>query len=724
MSISRSLISAPILRRGPRLWPHLIALAVFSCAAVVLTWPMVTGFSTAVGSARAVLGYLYSSPEDAIQHTWNVWWVHQALTTGQNPYWTDMLFYPDGVQMYVQILGLLNVLLTMPVTHLFGPVAGFNTGILIAMAASGYAGFLLARLFTPRLSIALICGLLLTASPFHMLKMQIHQHNLISMHWLTLYLIALIYLERAPSWQTIAATIVTALLALFSDWYWFLIALICTPAWAAAALARSTQPARLLRAFLSIAAGISLGLLPMLTGIALSADRLPDVASRGPLWFDYIKGFSADALGLFGPNLLHPIWGERLWSLARPAQARYAIDGWYVAAGWVLLACAAIGLPELWRRQRPLVVMGAAAWIFSLGPELRVAGYQTGIPMPYALIQNLPLLQIARRPALFTAVVLLVAVAAAALGIQRLVERAPASRRSLVIGGVALLAAIDLAPPSTAQRQLMPLEPPALMREIAARPGAVADLPFTWTEDGRSLLNQIGHGQPIIGGYLARMPSYPSLNQVPLLGNIARMRNSQDIVPLDTDALRAMQCAYPLRHVLLYLPEVRPEQQEAIADITATLAGAPVTPTQAGDYLWYELPLVAPPCAPFASLGKGWDKLEHNAENSWRWMADQSIVTLVNPGREALRVRLDMRLTAFEEPRQIDLLVEDTPYFSWAVAANQTRSYTVMLTLKPGANELRLRAPASPDPTSPRMLSIWADAIQVRPLGGAGGGTP
>ncbi len=717
----RSPIIPPLPRIGARLRPHLIALVIYFVAAILLTWPMVTNFTTAIASAKPIPGYLYASVEDGIQNVWNVWWALRALTAGQNPFWTDLLFYPDGVQLYVQTLGLINILPILPVAALFGPVAGFNAGILLAMAASGYAAFLLARFFTPRLSIALLCGLLLTASPLHMLKLQIHQVNLISVEWLALYLLALLHLERAPSWRTVAATVGAALLVLLGDWYWLLIALICSVPWALAALARSTQRARLLWAFFAVGVGVFLAALPMLAGMLLARNWLPKATPHDSIWLYYIKGFSSDALTMFAPNMLHPLWGEMLWRLIRPAQTNFATDGWYVAAGWVLLACAAIGLPRLWRQQRPLALMAAGAWIFSLGPELQVAGYQTGIPMPYALLQNVPLLQIARRPSLFTMVVVLVAVVAAAMGLQQLAERLAAPRRNLLLGGVAMLAVIELAPPGPAQRQQIPLAPPALMSQIAARPGPVADLPFTGMEDGRSLLNQIGHGQPIIGGYVARWPSYLSQKQVPLLAAIRRMRLGPeivplDIVPLDADALLAMQCAYPLRHVLLYQPELSLSQQAGVADIAATLAGAPVTPTQAGDYLWYELPLVSPPCAPFVSLGLGWGDLESGELGHWRWMGDAALINLVNPQPAPQTVQLGMSLIAFAEPRRVEIFSGETLDAAWTVGSDQVLHYVTQVVLQPGVNELRLRAPATPDPAAPRLLSLRADSIQVRPM--------
>ncbi len=703
-------------RRGARIFPHLVALLCYTGAAVILTWPMVTAFTTAIASARTIHGYLYDAREDGIQNVWNIWWTLRALRSGHNPFWTDLLYYPDGVQLYVQTVGLSNFLAMLPVAALFGPVAGFNAAVLLAIAGSGYAAFLLARFFTRHLGIALLCGLLLTASPFHMFKLQIHQLNLISFQWLILYLLALLHLERNPSWRTVLATIGATVLVVLSDWYWLLIALIGALPWGLAALARSPRRADLLRAFAGVGAGVGLATLPLLIGIVQARHRLPAAAPRDAIWFAYIQGFSADLLGLLAPNMLHPLWGERLWEITRPPPTDFAADGWYVAAGWVLLGCAALGLPELWRRQRPLALMGLVAWLLSLGPVLRIAGQPTGLPLPYALVQELPLVQIARRPSLFTTLVLLVAVVAAALGLQRLLAAQPPGRGRLLLGAIAVLALIELAPPGPAQRQLIVLEPPPLMAELRARPGAVADLPFAPMEDSRSLLNQIGHEQPIIGGYVACWPSYPALERAPLLGAIAHMGLTPDIAPIDLETLVAMQCAYPVRHILLYRPEVGPDQYAAVAELAAILAGAPPAPRVVGDYLWYELPVPSPPCPPFVSLGAGWHPLEEHPSGRSRWMDEEAVINLINPQPRSLPVLLDLELIAFGQPRPLVVTFGNGPPAAWIVQSDQPRRYTTYVLLDPGVSELCLRAPAASDPAAPRRISLRASEVAVRPV--------
>ncbi|MEI7643647.1 MAG: hypothetical protein WCJ55_04980 [Chloroflexales bacterium] len=697
--------------RATALTPHLLALALYLGVAVVLSWPMVCTFGS------ATVGMLtYSGIGDALQNVWNIWWLRHALSAGQNPYWVNLLFYPDGVQFYLQTLSLTNIVPVIPVARLAGVPAAYNTAVLLAMALTGYTTFLLARFFTPSLGIALLCGLLITASPLHMIKLQANQLNLLSLQWLPLYLLALLYLEHAPSRRTIAATVLMALLILFADWYWFLICVVCTPVWAAATLLRAAQPGRLIRAYLAVAVGVGMGALPLIIGILQVRDQLPVGNGIDQIWADYVRGFSADLLSLFAPNLLNRWWGIWVREHLVPITPAYAVDGWYVAGGWVLLACASLGLRQLWRVQRPLVLLAAFAWVLSLGPSLRVAGRDTGFPLPYAWLAHIPLLSVGRRPAPFMLLVMLVASIAAAMGLQQALAQSSWQRRSLILGLLTVLAAIELAPPSAAQRQMISLDPPLLMRELHARPGPVADLPFTWTEDSRSLLNQMGHEQPIIGGYVARWPSYPSVRRIPLLQHLAELRHKADIIPMDASALRAMQCAYPVRHVLLSQDAVSRGQQAVVETLATTLAGAPVIPRQADGYLWYELPLVPAPCLPFISLGTGWDAVEHDALARWRWMGAEATLVINNTQPVAQMVKLGLSLTAFKTARSITLLDGDRALGSWLVAPGPAHRHEIWLQLAPGRTELTLHAPADADPSAPRLISVSAQEIQLTPL--------
>src|SRR5690606_36570787 len=114
-------------------------------------------------------------------------------------------------------------------------------------------------------------------------------------------------------------------------------------------------------------------------------------------------------------------------------------------------------------------------FLFALGPSVQLFGRDTGIPMPYALLQDLPLISTARRPNLFAGPCLIIAAIFAGLALQRMRERWP-WRRVPLLAVVVLLAVVELWPPLTRDMYLVTQSP--VVAAIRNRPGVVADLPY------------------------------------------------------------------------------------------------------------------------------------------------------------------------------------------------------------------------------------------------------
>ena len=182
----------------------------------------------------------------------------------------------------------------------------------------------------------------------------------------------------------------------------------------------------------------------MLIGVAHLAER----SLTYELSEDYTRAYSADMLGFFHPSALGQAWGSQAQDMIRKvAPGGYSPDGWYVATGWTLLGCAAIGIWRAWRIHWRLIAVGAGVWMFALGPSLRILGHDTGIPLPYRLIADLPLISAGRKPAILAVVVIVILSMFAAIGLEYLVQQTRSGQRSmLLLAGVGLLAAVELYP--------------------------------------------------------------------------------------------------------------------------------------------------------------------------------------------------------------------------------------------------------------------------------------
>lgn len=146
--------------------------------------------------------------------------------------------------------------------------------------------------------------------------------------------------------------------------------------------------------------------------------------------------------------------------------------------------------------------------VLSMGPFLRVAGVDTGLPLPQALLRYVPVFSNARIPGRAAVMVQLAVAVLFALAMAGVSWRRPATAAIAVAFVVETLPArlpADHVPQADAVDA-------ALTRATAA--GAVAELPLGLRDgfgevgqlDHRALAHQLWHQRPLVGGFVARLP--------------------------------------------------------------------------------------------------------------------------------------------------------------------------------------------------------------------------
>ena len=200
--------------------PHLAALALYTLLALLVTWPLAASFTG--GVVGAVGGV------DAYQGGWGLWWTARALLAGQSPFFSPLLYFPQGVDLFWQTLGLAQGVAALPVTLALGPVAAVNATVLTSYALGGYATFLLARRVTGSAPGALVAGAVYAFSPYHLEKVLDGNLEVAAIHWLPCYALALHLLLERPGLRR--ALLAGALLvwAGLGSWYYGLFALMYT----------------------------------------------------------------------------------------------------------------------------------------------------------------------------------------------------------------------------------------------------------------------------------------------------------------------------------------------------------------------------------------------------------------------------------------------------------------------------------------------------------------
>lgn len=217
-----------------------------------------------------------------------------------------------------------------------------------------------------------------------------------------------------------------------------------------------------------------------------------------------------DLLALVLPNPNHPLAPDALreWLSQRPNRYHENVASLpLVGIGILILAWRAGWRPSRW--WAGLIVMFG---LLALGPFIHVAGVNTYIPGPWALLRYVPLVGLANTPARFSVVLTLAFAVAVADALRDLGRRNP-ERRLALLTGAGVLLAVELLP---APLTLYSAEIPPLYRHVAAAPSdlTILEIPYG-VRDGvssvgnftaRSQFFQTAHGKTLMGGYLSRIP--------------------------------------------------------------------------------------------------------------------------------------------------------------------------------------------------------------------------
>jgi hypothetical protein len=277
-------------------------------------------------------------------------------------------------------------------------------------------------------------------------------------------------------------------------------------------------------------------------GVRVAEGRLV----RAPvLWRSSSQG--ADLLGLALPNPNHPLMPAALseWLATRPG----GLHDQVASLSFVAILVIAWAWRAGYRPDRFWMAITAGFGLMTLGPFIQIAGLNTYIPTPWALLRYVPIVGEARMPSRFAIVAMLGLAVLFASALAALAER-HRRRRPLLLAAVGLALAFELAP---VPRTLYSAEIPAVFQAIAAdpRPVRVLNLPFG-VRDGLSSLGNFNassqyyqtlHGKRLIGGYLSRVSDRHKAytRRQPVLSALMRLSEGKPLT--ETQATRARRFA-------------------------------------------------------------------------------------------------------------------------------------------------------------------------------------
>ena len=679
---------------------HFGPLALYLVGAIIFTWPLVLNLSDRVINPRG-------NSADVWQHLWNSWWLRfSLLELHAQPYYSPLIFWPTGANLYFHALDPLDGYLSVPLQLLFGLVASFNLIFMVQLALAGYAAYLLARQLTGNYGAALVAGVIYGFSPLESALLNLGQVELTAIAWLPFFMLFFIKsLEAAPRpWFNRIASLAFLIALSLDSWYYVLYALLFAGLYLLYKL--TTQPENWRRSF-AIFAGIVLVWAGLVAPLLFQTIReVNNGSNKQELWI--VAYNSAPLLGFVQPGP-SAIWG--LFGLDAGQNNRGNFVGFFG------LALALLGLVTCWRKSWFWLGSGLIFGLLALGPVLHLqydpnwdkTTALQGLSLPGQWLYYLPFGDIARVPLRFTLGLMLSLAICAAFGLdwlmrQKLPRFSSAQRLlPLIAGGLIFLEFLPI------PRSLVETEVPAFYQQLRDEGKwndfAVLEMPDSVTT--LSMYYQTTHQHPILNAYLSRSPAYP-FEQIPGIRDLRFLlpdpsQTAPEILPQDILDRRtltnipAMLAYYRVRYVILH-PAFLKGEEVARAQAILTLAFGNTPPYYQDNELkaWrvpnfdQSQPNVAKILAGF---GPGWIIDPDNQAR--RSIGPNADLFLFNPYQTPLTVSFASKVQSINVARKLQINLEGQTLAQKQIETGST-DLTFSLILQPGQNRLTFKTEVLP----------------------------
>lgn len=339
-------------------------------ATLLLTWPIAVSLSE-----------MFAMRGDYFVNLWNSWWIKKSvLQLHVSPYWTDFLHYPEGISLSKHSLTPVNSGLGALIGSVLGPHKSFNILLLVHFWLSAWFFFLFARYLTGNTLGSILGGLVYSFCPFHYYYLA--QMNVATLEFLPLAILFFIKTYRNGGARNIALSAISVGLIAASSSYYVIYAFIV--------------------ACLLLAGGKLLDRdVPFKTGIGrlFLVGLCSAVVVVVVAWPLLSAALSAPEPGA-GQNDAQQLQTHRVNDLlgykwVGPPEA--ITISWPTMLGYSTLLLLVIGFRGV-VKQRFWLLTGGLFALLGLGYTLHINGSDTGIPLLYRFLKDVPVLSMLRKP--------------------------------------------------------------------------------------------------------------------------------------------------------------------------------------------------------------------------------------------------------------------------------------------------------------------------------------
>jgi hypothetical protein len=671
-------------------WQWVLVCLAALCCTIAMTWPVALSLGDGV----------MTTPERTVnpdlgQNVWNVWHIAATWRDG-DLLWSRLVAAPLAINMATQSYGLTNLVLTLPIALIAGPIVAANSIILLGFWAGIVLMTVLAVRVTRSLPLAFVLACVFVLSPAHLKNIEWAADENAALQWIVLVHLAAVWWLRQPNLQRSSVLALVMLVVSLASGYFGLygvmyvglltvVTLWAVPMrrWRIAVVSHGSAVVVLWAALMAVVsseltnplvrAGVHWDAAQVSIG---GTDGLRDWVMRQTIWLHVVS-----VADLITPLRNHPLWGN----VPLIAQVQHPSE----MGGYLGLVCLGLLVWTSLRHRAVRLLLGVAAVCVVLagGLELKLWYDQpfAAIPGLFWVLDVVGVFRNASRPGLFLLYAWIPLVLVLAYGVSRITRR-----WVVVVVCVGML--VDFAPPKW-------VVVPMLARPIASvvptdgLDGAVLTLPIQ-KNDQQPLLDQLCHQRPIASGYLARTPGYP----VPWEALTVPRDSTRILLPHDgVTSLHNMGIRY-----------VVGASAGARASLDALAPDGVVQLSVKQDAALYEVPDRA---VPVLSAGTGWWDEESDTGRVWRWSTgDASLVFLSAIPRRIQLVIEASSVAGVDSQWELDGRSVGTV----AIAAQPGQTLRVLsLAIPAGRSILRMQAPTVTDAYG-RSVAVAFTQLYVR----------
>lgn len=462
-----------------------------------------------VGHPPTVLleNFIGSDTGDVYEMARNIWWFKYAIQNSEPLFYQTWLGYPDGINGIIFISVPLQYFPMWALAFAMPIVVAYNLTVLFWMALNGWAMMFLVRYLLKHDESAwipsLIAGLVYMAFPLFQGHLAEGHAGLMVAWAVPLYIWSLFRFTSTDSfsWRWLLLTVLLFYLSTTGHILQSIYVLI--PVTGTFLLGKLwLRDWQAVQRILGMGILASIVLLGALAPAILDATGEASYASTG----GYSR-YSADLLAVVSPSFFNPVFDTFL-SYPRSVLGTNLGEG-MAYIGIVAGTLALIGLVTN-KESRWWLLLGSIAWLFSLGPILKILNEPVliagnPISLPFALLQNLPGFSLARTPARFNYTVVIALAVMVGYGVAWIWQQRIEKWRYVL---AVVLSAFILADYQSFWAQ--PIRTATVPQEIInlrddESIDAIFNIPYQHALSAKdALFLQTGHEQPLIAGQITR----------------------------------------------------------------------------------------------------------------------------------------------------------------------------------------------------------------------------